>query len=173
MVMENRLSFDYFYGYQADKYVFYRIPKVLFTGAMFSQLSCEAKVLYGLMLDRMSLSVKEGWLDEEKRVFIIYTIEEITETIGCARQKAVRLLKELDETSGIGLIKKKRRGQGKANIIYVKNFIINNTSEVITEYENNHSEINECFLQALFGQSCKTFLDIVACPNWTKLQSLG
>lgn len=90
----------------------------------FRSLSCEAKVLYGLLLDRMGLSIKNRWFDEEDRVYIIFTVEELAELLNCGTQKVVRLLKELDVKSGIGLIEKKRLGLGKPNVIYVKNFMI-------------------------------------------------
>ena len=119
------IQFDYFRGMEAEQYSFYRVPKVLFTAECFKSLSCEAKVLYGLMLDRMSLSIKNRWFDEEDRVYIIFTVEEIAELLNCGTQKAVKLMKELDDNQGIGLIEKKRLGLGKPNVIYVKNFILN------------------------------------------------
>lgn len=122
--MGQAVKFDYFYGEQADQYSFYRIPKVLFTNECFQSLSCEAKVLYGLMLDRIGLSIKNRWIDDENRVYIIYTIEEIMKHMNCGNKKAVNLVAELDSKKGIGLIEKKRMGLGKANIIYVKNFIL-------------------------------------------------
>ena len=76
---EATMQFDYFYGSQADQFSFYRIPKVLFTDPQFKPLSTDAKVLYGILLDRMSLSVKNHWLDEQSRVYIIFTTEEIME----------------------------------------------------------------------------------------------
>ena len=118
------LQFDYYRGMEAEQYTFYRIPKVLFTAECFKSLSCEAKVLYGLLLDRMSLSIKNRWFDEEDRVYIIFTVEEIMELMCCKTQKAVKLMKELDSDGGIGLIEKKRLGLGKPNVIYVKNFLI-------------------------------------------------
>lgn len=117
--MMKEIRFDYFLGMEADQYTFYRIPKILFTEEYFRTVSCEAKVLYGLMLDRMSLSRKNEWLDEEDRVYIVFQLEEISEFMGCGSQKAVKLMKEL---SDIGLIEKKRIGLGKPNVIYVKNF---------------------------------------------------
>lgn len=90
------LQFDYYRGMEAEQYTFYRIPKVLFTAECFKSLSCEAKVLYGLLLDRMSLSIKNRWFDEEDRVYIIFTVEEIMELMCCKTQKAVKLMKELD-----------------------------------------------------------------------------
>ena len=116
------LNLDYYYGNEAEQYSFYRIPKVLFTDVRFKAVSVEAKVLYGLLLDRMALSVKNGWLDEVGRVYIIYTIVDVMETLGCAEQKANKLLNELDSAKGVGLIERKRRGLGKPNVIYVKNF---------------------------------------------------
>ena len=119
-----KIQFDYFRGMEAEQYSFYRVPKVLFTAECFKSLSCEAKVLYGLMLDRMSLSIKNRWFDDEDRVYIIFTVDEIAELMNCGTQKAVKLIKELDTSNGIGLIEKKRLGLGKPNVIYVKNFMI-------------------------------------------------
>ncbi len=113
--------YDYFYGAEADQFSFYRIPKVLFTEKRFQGISAEAKVLYGLLLDRMSLSAKNGWLDDEGRVYIIFSIEDIMTSMGCANQKAAKLLYELE--SKCSLIERKRQGLGKPNLIYVKNFV--------------------------------------------------
>lgn len=115
--------YDYFYGAEAEQFFFYRIPKVLFTEERFRSVSAEAKVLYGLLLDRMSLSCKNGWLDKEGRVYIIFTIEEVMTALGCADQKAGKLLHELE--SKCRLIERKRQGLGKPNLIYVKNFVEN------------------------------------------------
>ena len=113
--------YDYFYGPQADQFNFIRIPAVLFSKEEFKCLSSEANVLYGILLKRMDLSAKNGWLDEQGRVFIICTLEEIMETMNCADNKATKLMNELEEKCG--LIERKRQGQGKPNLIYVKNFI--------------------------------------------------
>ena len=113
--------FDYFYGSQSDQFSFYRVPKVLFTDQHFKKMSADAKALYGILLDRMNLSAKNGWTDKEGRVYIIFTVEEVMAAMGCANQKATRLLAELE--NDIGLIERKRRGMGKPNLIYVKNFI--------------------------------------------------
>ena len=71
------MTYDYFYGQQAEMFTFYRVPKVLFTEDCFWNVSTDAKLLYGILLDRMNLSARNGWLDEEGRVYIIFTIEEI------------------------------------------------------------------------------------------------
>lgn len=121
--MNKKVTFDYFYGSQADQYSFYRIPKALFQDEYFRELSSDAKILYGLMLDRMSLSIKNQWFDDQNRAYIYFSIEDIMELLNCGRNKAVKSLQELDVESGIGLIEKKRQGFGKTNIIYVKSFM--------------------------------------------------
>ncbi len=100
--------YDYFYGQQAELFSFYRVPKVLFTDEKFSNISSDAKLLYGIMLDRMNLSAKNGWVDELGRVYIIFTIEEVKGALGCAEKKAVKLLHELENKCG--LIERKRIG---------------------------------------------------------------
>lgn len=117
------MKFDYFYGTEADQYSFYRIPKILFTNDYFKTLSSDAKVLYGLMLDRMALSIKNQWFDEKNRAYIYFSIENIMELLNCGRNKAIKSLQELDVENGIGLVEKRRQGFGKSNIIYVKNFM--------------------------------------------------
>ena len=122
--MGEPLKFDYYYGIEAEQFSFYRVPRLLIKDERFKGLSSDAKLLYGLMLDRMALSMKNGWLDDENRAYIIYTIENIREDLGCSKEKAVKVLAELDAGKGIGLIEKIRRGLGKPDIIYVKNFVI-------------------------------------------------
>lgn len=117
------MGFDYFYGQQSEMFSFYRIPKVLFTDERFWNISTDAKLLYGILLDRMNLSAKNGWMDEAGRVYIIFTIDEIKGAVGCAEKKAVKLLDELERKCG--LIERKRQGLGKPNLIYVKNFVDN------------------------------------------------
>ena len=111
---------DYFYGVEAEQYTFYRIPKVLFTDPSYRRISSDAKILYGLMLDRMGLSVRNGWLDDCNRVFIYFTLEDALEYLCCGHTKAVGLFGELDKH---GLIERKKQGQGKPTKIYVKNFV--------------------------------------------------
>lgn len=87
-----------------------------------AEISTDAKLLYGLLLDRMELSYRNGWIDEQNRVFIIFTAEEVMDTLRCRSEKAARLFSELDSTKGIGLIERKRQGLGRPTLIYVKNF---------------------------------------------------
>ena len=134
------VKFDYYYGAEAEQFTFVRIPRMLFTDKEhFGGISSDAKLLYGLMLDRMSLSRKNNWFDDENRVFIIFKIEEIADRLNCGMEKACNLLKELDDEHGIGLIKKKRRGLGQPFIIYVKNFLMKDA-----ENFSDEPEIVEC-----------------------------
>ena len=114
--------FPYYYGYESEQFTFYRIPKLLVTDERFQGLSTDAKLLYGLMLDRMSLSLKNGWLDEQGRVYIYFPAAKIMSVLHCRSEKASKLLAELDSKKGIGLIERVRQGQGKPTTIYVKNF---------------------------------------------------
>ena len=120
--MKDRLDYDYFYGGESEQFSFYRIPRQLIVGPEFKHVSTDAKLLYGLMLDRMGLSARIGWYDEENRVFIYYPLDEIKEALNCGNDKAVKLLAELDTGKGIGLIQRVKQGQGKPAMIYVKRF---------------------------------------------------
>lgn len=121
--MPSNLNLDYYYGNEAEQYSFYRIPKALLTDPRYKSVSIEAKVLYGLLLDRMGLSVKNGWMDSNRRVYIYFTQEDAMELMNCGKDKATKLFRELDQ-GGIGLIQRKKQGQGRPTRIYVKNFIL-------------------------------------------------
>lgn len=119
--MEEGLKFDYYYGVQSEQFSFYRIPRLLIKDQHFKGLSSDAKLLYGLMLDRMALSMKNHWLDNENRAYIIYSISNVMDDINCSKPTCVKIMKELDS---FGLIERKRKGLGKPDIIYVKNFAV-------------------------------------------------
>lgn len=119
-------EFDYYYGDESSQFSFYRIPRQLVTSERFYRLSTDAKLLYGLLLDRMSLSAKNGWYDGAGRVYIYYTLEEIQNDLRCAHGKAVKLLAELDKGKGFGLIERVKQGQGRPTKIYVKRFTTRN-----------------------------------------------
>lgn len=144
-----KTEFDYYYGIEAEQFTFVRVPKVFFTDKEhFGGLSNEAKLLYGLLLERMSLSRKNNWIDKHNRVYIIFPVEEIEESLDVGHEKALNLLKELDDQSGIGLVRKKRRGLGLPSILYVKNFIVKgeqNTDRVPTSrsLENGIQEVGK------------------------------
>ena len=118
-----KIEFGYFHDYESEQFAFYRIPKVLFTDEYFRNLSSDAKVLYGLMLDRMALSIRNNWVDNEGKVYIIFTLEQVMEYMNCGKDKGVKILAELDTDKGIGLIERVKRGLGKPTIIYVKSFV--------------------------------------------------
>ena len=130
------MTLDYFYGQAGELFSFYRIPKALFQEQRFQDLSTDAKTLYGILLDRMSLSVKNGWLDEQNRVFIIFTIEDVKRALCCADNKATKLLRELEK---FGLIERKRRGLGKPSLVYVKNFSAESSKESVKNRDNDDS----------------------------------
>lgn len=133
------MDYDYFYEEQSEQFAFYRIPKCLFTEMRFKGISTPAKVLYGLLLDRVSLSAKNRWIDECGRVYIYYTLENIQEDLLCANEKATKLLRELER---YGLIERKVQGLGKPNRIYVKNFIRSRKSGV-RDHENRDSGLTD------------------------------
>ena len=105
--MEYHGEFDFFYGRESERLNFITIPKILLKDSRFKGVSSEAKILYGCLLDRNSLSQKNGWLDEENRVYVIYTIKEMQKDLCCATEKISKILKELE---AIGLIFRKRSG---------------------------------------------------------------
>ena len=161
-----KIQFDYFRGMEAEQYSFYRVPKVLFTAECFKSLSCEAKVLYGLMLDRMSLSIKNRWFDDEDRVYIIFTVDEIAELMNCGTQKAVKLIKELDTSNGIGLIEKKRLGLGKPNVIYVKNFMIKEIPNQLMKTDNVQKQEEYFSEETVMGENAGEIADMQSEGNF-------
>ena len=154
--MEDRIKLSYFYGREADQYSFYRIPKLLFTEEYFKKISVEAKVLYGLMLDRMSLSMKNQWFDTEGRAYIYYSLDDIMDAMGCSNKKAISIMKELDIESGIGLIEKKRQGQGKPTMIYLKQFMIQDAQKCNNYISGEKSAISE--VKNLHVLKCKNVM---------------
>ena len=130
------MTLDYFYGQAGELFSFFRIPKALFQEQRFQDLSTDAKTLYGILLDRMSLSVKNEWFDKKGRVFIIFTIEDVKRTLCCADNKAMKLFRELEK---FGLVERKRRGLGKPSLVYVKNFSSDLSNERVQNRENHES----------------------------------
>lgn len=122
--MSEKKIFDYFYGSQSEQFSFFRLPKALIRDERFRKISSDAKILYGIMLDRMSLSRENKWFDNENRVYIIFTLNDVMKELECCKRKASALMAELDEKSGIGLIEKRKQGLGKPDLIYLKNFVV-------------------------------------------------
>lgn len=131
------MSYDYFYGQSGELFSYFRIPKALFQDHRFRQLSTDARTLYGILLDRMSLSVKNGWLDEQGRVYIIYTVREVQESLCCAEHKAVKLFRELE---GIDLIERKRRGLGRPSLMVNATLVIGRTLLLFRQVADSQSE---------------------------------
>ena len=147
------MVFDYFYEEQSESYSFYRIPKMLFTEEIFEALSTDAKVLYGLLLDRISLSRENGWLDDAGRVYVYYTIKSVKKSMRCANTKACGLLRELDE---FGLIERKKQGLGKPTIIYVKDFTRFRKAELLGSDKQNSLILHTGTLDNRKSESNKT-----------------
>ena len=134
--MENR--YDYYYGQEAEQFRYYQIPKELLDNPEFSSLSLDSKLLYAVLRDRMQLSRANSWVDKSQRIYIIFSIESISQTLRICAEKAIRHLKELEN---FGLVEKKRRGQGRDSLLYVKNFASNNHSDKgDPEKETNNQE---------------------------------
>lgn len=156
--MGEKITFSYFYGQEADMLSFYRIPKLLFTNDTFKELSTDGKVLYGLMLDRMSLSIKNKWFDEENRAYIYFSVEDTMEMLNCKKNKAIDTLKAVEE---FGLIERKRQGQGKPTIIYVKSFMeeiaekVQRLEKTTSDVKNESSEVGKTNLLKLEKQTSK------------------
>ena len=144
------MTLDYFYGQSGELFAYFRIPKALFQDSRFRQLSTDARTLYGILLDRMSLSAKNGWLDEQGRVYIIYTVREVQESLCCAEHKAVKLFRELEQAN---LIERKRRGLGRPSLMEIVHTLLhptftmavrdgllrlNPTDGVMTEIKKSH-----------------------------------
>lgn len=133
-----RLELEFYYGQEAEQFTFYRLPKALITDARFKDITNNSKLLYGLMLDRMSLSARSGWFDEENRVYIKYAIKSIMEDLNCSKMTAVGALKELQSIGLIDMIQQ----NGMANIIYVKNFVSQDKSEQVDRSKNQTGKEN-------------------------------
>lgn len=151
------MVFDYFYGNEAEQFTFYRIPKVLVTSPQFKNVSDSAKILYGLMLDRMGLSIMNGWLDEQGRAYIFFTLDDIEEEMACSIGKAVKLLAELDTKKGIGLIERIKQGQGKPTIIYLKKFVgVDNSQKYSRVINDKNQELQKS--KSKTSKNCKSRL---------------
>ena len=133
------MNYNYFYGEYCEQFQFYRIPRRLILGAEFRFLSTDAKLLYGLLLDRVSLSQRNGWVDENGRIYVVFTLDNIMISLNCSDKTATKMLVELEKH---GLIERKRQGQGKPVLIYVKNFIHSENLRVLTR-KNSDSGLVE------------------------------
>ena len=111
--------FDYFYGNETEQYHYYSVPKLLFTDDKFKGLSCQAKLLYGFLLDRTALSVENKWFDKQGRTYVYYKQSDAQNNLNIGKNKATAIFTELEN---IGLIIRQRQGQGKPTKIFVMNF---------------------------------------------------
>lgn len=141
------MNFNYLSASGIDKFTFYRMPKILFVDDYFSTISCEAKVLYGLLLDRATLSKSNNWIDELGRVYVFYKQTEAMEMLNIKKNKVIAIFKELED---IGLLIRKKQGQGKPTRLYVLDFSNHTdedeenskTNEVVSDDEEQTSDEN-------------------------------
>lgn len=151
-------EFAYFQEQDSEQFAFYKIPKVLFTDPRFNEISTEAKIMYGVMLDRVSLSRKNGWIDENGNVYIQFTLSEMMEYFHWTKYRIYEILKELDTSGdGIGLVERKRTGCNKPNVLYVKNFAsVLNHNRGAPDFRNTDIRTSEN--QHLYGTFHNVFL---------------
>ena len=177
--MSGKIIFDYFKSQESEMLSFYRIPKLLFTNDYFADLDVSAKVLYGLMLERMSLSLKNSWFDSENRAYIYFSQQDAMELLNCKVNKVISLFKELDK---FGLIERKKQGQGKPDVIYLKNFVqksdekkeVQNLEKQKSESKEESSELGKTKFKTLEKPSSGTLQNQVQdlCktnPNYTNI----
>lgn len=135
------MDYEYFRVEESEQFSFFRIPKALFTEKEFEGLSTDAKLLYGILLDRINLSKKNGWVDADGYVYIIYTVAELQEVLHMSHTTVTKLLRELDSVHGIGLIERYRQGCNRPSVIYVKNFVKRIRAKPAVYYPSGMQEI--------------------------------
>ena len=159
--MSEKIAYSYYTSAQASQNTFYRLPRALYEKECFKCLSNDAKTLYALMLDRMSLSFANDWLDADDKVYVNYSLEDIMETLNCGKTKAVALLKELDSESGIGLIEKKNMGIARASVFYVKNFVFEEEEAVEPEDDDVDNSLSRVHKTNLNVFRIRTLIRII------------
>ena len=129
-------TFNYITRKDKTKELFFKLPKALMYETKYKEISANAKLLYGMLLDRTGLSIENDWFDEEDRAYIICEVSEIEIFLKCARATANKALKELEK---INLVKKLRLGQGEANFLYVAH--VDTTKETLDTHLNLHKRM--------------------------------
>jgi len=148
------VEFEYYHNNDGDQFRYIQLPTILLEHEYFSGLSLESIVLYSMMLNRISLSFRNGWIDENSRVYIYFTLDEVMKKLRCKTDKAVRIMAELDAVKGIGLIERKRQGLGKPTIIYVKNFMSIFKNQELENMEVQTSEKSNSGTRKNRNQDC-------------------
>ena len=142
------------YGGEWEQFGFYRIPQHFIVDSEFKHISTDAKLLYGLMLDRTGLSAQNGWYEEENRVLIYYPLDDIKEALNCGNDKAVMLAK-LDTGKGIGLIQRAKQDQGKPVRIYVKRFMTKGAAPQVENHLSPHPDFGTAEVKTSGKPECK------------------
>ena len=94
--MSEKITYSYYTSALASQNAFFRLPRALYEKECFRGLSNDAKTLYALMLDRMSLSLANQWLDEDGKVYINYSLEDIMTTLNCQTAHCGRYIPHFD-----------------------------------------------------------------------------
>lgn len=186
---ELKLNLPFFLKGEVNTLQFFQFPKILFTEPRLKDLSNDCKILYALMLDRVPLSMKNEWLDEEERVYIIYTNEEACKYLNKSPRTITKMMGDLDTEKGFGLIERKKQGLGKPDLIYVKSLLTlveesseksskkgttveklstksgdlstASTKNAVDNYVDNNLALQNVPLQS--GNSCSSTVEKVAC----------
>lgn len=169
-LQENLIPLDlpYYYGTESECFQFFKLPKVLFTHPKLKGISNDCKLLYSFMLDRVALSVQNNWRDEDGRVYIIYTNEEASALLGKTPRSITTMMQKMDSEEGKGLIERKKRGQGKCDLIYVKNLI-----SLLEEVEENPKKTAETTSETpQNGEKFSTILPVLPVENLGSVQGL-
>lgn len=150
--MSYEIKLDYFHGNDSNRLAYVRLPKIMFTDPFFAKLSNDARVLYSLFVDRIGLSVRNGWIDEKKRVYIYFSVEDVARELHVGETKARKTIRELDSETGIGLIERKNQGLGKPALIYVKNFfLVKNGDEDTVDNSGSDRYISTVRTSEIYG----------------------
>jgi len=131
---------DYFRMNEAEQFTFFRIPKILFTDRKYTSLSTDARVLYGVLLDRMGMSLDNGWVDENGRAYIYYRVEQLSEILGFGRDKIRRLFLELEK---VDLLERKKQGLQKPDMLYLKKFVSDDAKYAVQSTQNASSGVRK------------------------------
>lgn len=95
---------------------FYRLPKVFFSNDLYKKMSNDAKIAYALLQDRLELSIKNDWFDEDGSIFFLFGNEQLGEILNCSKPTVIKIKKELQKCD---LLLEKRMGLSKSNRLFL------------------------------------------------------
>ncbi len=95
---------------------FYRLPKIFFTSERYKKLSNDAKIAFAILQDRLDLSIKNQWFDEEGNIFFLYGNQQLGEILNCSKPTVIKIKKELNQAE---LLEERRMGLSQSNRLYL------------------------------------------------------